>query len=157
MRFLPICAVRRSISLLAQGTSRPGWHSKKRPCIPKHNKTADMELSISAVFRNGSLKRKKKWPLIAEIPTTKGHFCSLLISNIFCDPLFLLSTLCFCLTALKHIFWFLRENNPVFGVMLTWKGRRGTWFVPVDASYDLFYTTHIYIGATYCRSGFTHT
>ena len=31
---------------------------------------------------------KTKWPLAASVPTTKGHFWSFLISNIFCDPLF---------------------------------------------------------------------
>jgi len=35
--------------------------------------------------------QKKKWPLIQAFRPIKGHFCSLLISNIFCDPLFLLS------------------------------------------------------------------
>ena len=35
-------------------------------------------------------KKKEKWPLTAFFTTTKGHFCSLLLSNIFCLPLFLL-------------------------------------------------------------------
>ena len=34
-------------------------------------------------------------------PTNKGHFCSLLVSNIFCDPLFLLSTLCYLFSTLS--------------------------------------------------------
>ena len=48
---------------------------------------------ISHVFvleeRASHLAQKKKWPLTASF-AIKGHFCSLLISNIFCYPLFLL-------------------------------------------------------------------
>ena len=40
-----------------------------------------------------STKRNDPWPYLS--PTIKGHFCSLLISNILCNPLFLLSASCF--------------------------------------------------------------
>ena len=46
--------------------------------------------------------------------TIKGHFCSLLISNIFSYPLFLLSTLCFFFTTLKHSFTFLQREYTLF-------------------------------------------
>ena len=59
------------------------------------------------------------------MPTTKGHFCSLLISNICCDPLFLLSTLFYLPHTLKHTSTFLRENNPVFVLCESQKGEGG--------------------------------
>jgi len=37
------------------------------------------------------------------IHTIKGHFCSLLVSNIFCNPLFHQSTLCFLSTLPKTL------------------------------------------------------
>ena len=39
------------------------------------------------------------------LPATKGHFCSILVSNIFPDPLFHLAAFCLSFTTLKHKFF----------------------------------------------------
>ena len=56
---------------------------------------------------------------------TKGHFCSLLVSNIFCDPHFLLSTLCSRITTTPKTLYSLlvRELRFVFPVFLCCKRR----------------------------------
>ena len=43
-------------------------------------------------------------------PATKGHFSSLLVSNIFLNPLFLLSTSRFFLQLLNTVFFFLKRE-----------------------------------------------
>jgi hypothetical protein len=48
-----------------------------------------------APLSGAQLQKQKEMTLDRRLfaHTIKGHFCSLLVSNIFCDPLFLLSTL----------------------------------------------------------------
>ena len=45
--------------------------------------------------------------------TAKGHFCSLLISNIFCYPLFLSLSFCFIRPSPKHLFLFSLMRIPL--------------------------------------------
>ena len=58
-------------------------------------------------LRNADGERKhtqnQKWPLTVGCKSTvKGHFCSLLVSIIFCYPLFHRSAFCYRVAAQKH-------------------------------------------------------
>jgi len=74
-------------------------------------------------FLKSSLKQKRGSRLPVKIEMTldrvslhtiKGHFCSLLISNIFCNPHFLRSTFCYLVpTRLNTFFTSLKENTFV--------------------------------------------
>ena len=70
-------------------------------------------MSIRAKFDISKEKRNDPQP---QILTTEGHFCSLLISNIILNPLFLFHSPLFVkITTPKHsIFYFSSENKLCF-------------------------------------------
>ena len=70
-------------------------------------------LSLSGVTKKYENKKRSD-PQPCFFTHRGGHFCSLLISNIFSYPLFLLSTLCFFFTTLKHSFTFLQREYTLF-------------------------------------------
>ncbi len=70
-------------------------------------------------------KREDKREMTLSRPslrTTKGHFCSVLVSNIFCYPLFLSLPFASFSYASKHISFFLSGKYACFFVLLFAKG-----------------------------------
>lgn len=59
----------------------------------KYQSTKESAVDSSVKGWPRRLDKKTKWPLTVPVLTIKGHFWWFLISNIFCDPLFLLSAL----------------------------------------------------------------
>ena len=67
---------------------------------------------------------KKKWPLTVNQLTVKGHFCSLLISNIFCYPRFLSLPSPFLMHSNqnKHFSRSQRWDKPVLAIIIYREG-----------------------------------
>ena len=95
-------------------------------CAASTPKTTDCSVvfCLHSPAVRSKTNRNDPWSYLS--PTIKGHFCSLLISNIFCDPLFLLIYLLVSINRnlqTYHFQIFSKENGFCFGVVwLMWVG-----------------------------------
>ena len=153
--------------------SHPIWLGHRNKTNPRRNGVVSLETQRHCV---GDFWRKKKTAYavrnvkMRSDPRSQfwyaaigGHFCSFLVSNIFCDPLFLLSI---CLPYSSHRsntnHTFLNGEYRGFWVLLLRAERRGLYFVAsaavrcrFTAMPSVFCTVRIACSSIY-STNFTH-